>query len=257
MLAFAPLDAAVGVASTAVGTLATGLAPLAGGAATAAAIVGFTVAVRLLITPLTVAQVRGERRRAALAPQLAELRRRYGDDPARLQRELAGLYRTAGAGPLAGCLPALLQAPFFLVMYRLFSVGDRAALAGELVGVPLAHHLTDGVAGAAGPLFGVLLLGLLGLARLSSRRMRRTMAAGSAGLTGSAGSGVGPGAVGDVGAVAGRILPLLPYATLPVALLVPLAGVLYLVTTTAWTALEHAVLRRDRSISPPALDRNS
>ncbi|BCL13707.1 YidC/Oxa1 family membrane protein insertase [Micromonospora sagamiensis] len=278
MLAFAPLDAAVDVASHAVSALATALAPLSGGAATAVAIVGFTVAVRLLIAPLTVAQVRGERRRAALAPQVGELRRRYADDPVRLQRELLDLYRSAGASPLAGCLPALLQAPFFLVMYRLFTAGDQSPLTGWLVGVPLGHELGDGLAGAAGPVWGVLLAALLALAWLASRRMRRTMAAGSAssgGSSASAGpvssggpassggpvSSGGPAAVGgvagDLGATVGRILPLLPYATLPVALVVPLAGVLYLVTTTAFTALEHTVLRRGRPTSPPTLDRNS
>ncbi|MFE0589334.1 YidC/Oxa1 family membrane protein insertase [Micromonospora echinospora] len=279
MLAFAPLDAAVGVASHAVSTLAGALAPLAGGAATAVAIVAFTVAVRLLVAPLTVAQVRGERRRAALAPQVAELRRRYGGDPARLQRELLDLYGTAGASPLAGCLPALLQAPFFLIMYRLFTAGDPAPLAGELAGVPLGHHLADGLTGAAGPVWGVLLAALLGLAWLASRRMRRTMAAnaafsggsaaasgaGSSGGSGPSGGSVSPGGpaagaggvAGDVGVAVGRLLPLLPYAMLPVALVVPLAGVLYLVTTTAFTALEHTVLRRDRPTSRPTLDRNS
>ncbi|XTZ14300.1 YidC/Oxa1 family membrane protein insertase [Micromonospora echinospora] len=243
MLAFAPLDAAVGVASHAVSTLASTVAPLAGGAATAVAIVVFTVAVRLLVAPLTVAQVRGERRRTALAPQVAELRRRYGGDPARLQRELLDLYGTAGASPLAGCLPALLQAPFFLIMYRLFTAGDPAPLAGELAGVPLGHHLADGLAGAAGPVWGVLLAALLALAWLASRRMRRTMAASSA-------PAAGPTApAGDVLAAVGRLLPLLPYAMLPVALVVPLAGVLYLVTTTAFTALEHTVLRRARPTS--------
>ncbi|GLY23057.1 membrane protein insertase YidC [Micromonospora sp. NBRC 101691] len=272
MLAFAPLDAAVGVASHAVSTLADAVAPLAGGAATAVAIVAFTVAVRLLVVPLTVAQVRGERRRTALAPQVAELRRRYGGDPARLQRELLDLYGTAGASPLAGCLPALLQAPFFLIMYRLFTAGDPVPLAGELAGVPLGRHLADGLAGAAGPVWGVLLAALLGLAWLASRRMRRTMAANAA-SSGGAGPSSGPkasggsassrevagagGVAGDVGAAVGRILPLLPYATVPVALVVPLAGVLYLVTTTAFTALEHTVLRRERRTSRPTLDRNS
>jgi YidC/Oxa1 family membrane protein insertase len=252
MLAFAPLDAAVGVASHAVEALATAIAPLAGGAATAVAIVLFTVAVRLLIAPLTVAQVRGERGRATLAPQVGELRRRYGTDPDRLQRELLDLYRSTGSTPLAGCLPALLQAPFFLVMYRCFSTENQAVLAGQLAGVPLGHQLTDGLAGAAGPVWGVLLAALVALAWLASRRMRRATAGGSALPEGS---GDAAGAAGA--ALVGRILPLLPYATVPVALVLPLAGLLYLVTTTAFTALEHTVLRRGRATSSPALDRNS
>ncbi|MEU1810121.1 YidC/Oxa1 family membrane protein insertase [Micromonospora aurantiaca (nom. illeg.)] len=245
MLAFAPLHSAASAAATVVTWLADVLAPLTGGAATAAAIVLFTAAVRLLISPLTVAQVRGERRRAALAPEVRDLQRRYADDPARLQSELFALYRNAGASPVAGCLPALLQAPFFLVMYRLFATGDGApGLLGErLAGVPLGWHLGDGLSGPVPLVFGVLLAALLALAWWSSRRMRR--AAAATGTVGGA-PAEGPGA-----AVLGRLLPLLPYGTALVALVVPLAAVLYLVTTTAWTALEQVVLRQPQ---PAAID---
>ncbi|MFD4208511.1 YidC/Oxa1 family membrane protein insertase [Micromonospora tulbaghiae] len=238
MLAFAPLHSAASAATTVVTWLADVLAPLTGGAATAAAIVLFTVAVRLLISPLTVAQVRGERRRTALAPEVRELQRRYADDPARLQSEVFALYRNAGASPVAGCLPALLQAPFFLVMYRVFATGDGAPeLLGErLAGVPLGWHLGDGLAGPVPLVFGVLLAALLALAWWSSRRMRRAAAA--------TGTVAGTPTEGPGAAVLGRLLPLLPYGTVLVALVVPLAAVLYLVTTTAWTALEQVVLRR-------------
>ncbi|MBQ1046400.1 YidC/Oxa1 family membrane protein insertase [Micromonospora sp. C72] len=238
MLAFAPLHSAASAAATVVTWLADVLAPLTGGAATAAAIVLFTVAVRLLISPLTVAQVRGERRRTALAPEVRELQRRYADDPARLQSEVFALYRNAGASPVAGCLPALLQAPFFLVMYRVFATGDGAPqLLGErLAGVPLGWHLGDGLSGPVPLVFGVLLAVLLALAWWSSRRMRRAAAA--------TGTVAGTPTEGPGAAVLGRLLPLLPYGTVLVALVVPLAAVLYLVTTTAWTALEQVVLRR-------------
>ncbi|MDO3702279.1 membrane protein insertase YidC [Micromonospora sp. C28SCA-DRY-2] len=240
MLAFAPLHDAVGAAGAALSWLAGLLEPLAGGAATAAAIVLLTVAVRLLISPLTVAQVRGERRRAALAPQVRDLQRRYADDPARLQSELFGLYRSAGASPVTGCLPALLQAPFLLVMYRLFTTteGGTGLLDERLAGVRLGHHLTDGLAGAAGPLFAVLLALLVVLAWWMSRRIRRTAA--------ETGTVAGAPAAGPGAATLARLLPLLPYATVLVALVLPLAAVIYLVTTTAWSALEQAVLRRPR-----------
>ncbi|MFG2108499.1 YidC/Oxa1 family membrane protein insertase [Micromonospora chersina] len=255
MLAFAPLHAVTSAAATVVTWLADTLAPLTGGAATAAAIVLFTVGVRLLISPLTLAQVRGERRRAALAPEVRDLQRRYADDPARMQSELFALYRRAGASPVAGCLPALLQAPFFLVMYRLFAAGDgldnsssaRLTPRGDLepsphlldeklAGVPLGWHLGDGLTGPVVAVFGVLLAALLVLAWWSARRARRAAAA-----TGTiAGAPTeGPGA-----AVLGWLVPLLPFTTVLVGLVVPLAAVLYLVTTTAWTALEQAVLRR-------------
>ncbi|MFJ6198503.1 YidC/Oxa1 family membrane protein insertase [Micromonospora sp. NPDC092111] len=242
MLAFSPVHDAATVAGAAVGWLADLLTPLTGGVATAAAIVLFTVAVRLLISPLTVAQVRGERRRAALAPEVRQLQQRYAGDPAKLQAELFALYRQAGASPVAGCLPTLLQAPFFLVMYRLFATGDGAAglLDEKLAGVPLGWHLGDGVSPSVLLVFGVLLLVLLGLARLLSRRAKRAAA-----LAGSPGEGP---------AVLARLVPLLPYGTVLVALIVPLAAVLYLVTTTAWTAGEQAVLRRPQLAPAQAID---
>ncbi|MGW3606058.1 YidC/Oxa1 family membrane protein insertase [Micromonospora sp. NPDC005161] len=241
MLAFAPLTGVVGAAGTALSWLTDLLEPLAGGMATAAAIVLLTIAVRLLISPLTVAQVRGERRRAALAPQVRDLQRRYADDPTKLQSELFALYRSAGANPIAGCLPLLLQAPFLLVLYRLFttSEGGTGLLQERLAGVPLGHHLGDGLAGAAGPLFAVLLAALLVLAWWSSRRARRASAA--------VGTVAGTPTEGPGAATLGRLLPLLPFTTVLVALVLPLAAVIYLVTTTAWSALEQVVLRRPQA----------
>lgn len=277
MLAFAPLDGAVGTAAHVVAVLAAVVEPVAGTGATAAAIVVFTIVVRLLISPLSWAQVRAERRRTALAPRIRELQRRYADQPARLQTEVLALYRETGASQVAGCLPGLAQAPFFFVMYRLFAVpngsagtdgfgGSGGLLAERLFGVPLGQHVGDGLAGAAGPLFGVLLGLVVLLAWWSSRRMRRAAAgssmadgpgsvAGSGAVraaragSGSASSVARSGAVPAGGEFPGagalaRIMPLLPYVTVLVALVVPLAAVLYLVTTTAWTALEQVVLRR-------------
>ncbi|MDW5330522.1 YidC/Oxa1 family membrane protein insertase [Plantactinospora sp. KLBMP9567] len=246
MLAFAPLDGAVDAAAHVVTLLAATVEPLAGTGATAAAIVLFTIGIRLLISPLSWAQIRGERRRAALAPRILELRRRHRDQPARLQAELVALHREAGVSPFGNFLPVLAQAPFFFLMYRLFAVpGDAGPAAGaggllaeRLYGVPLGQHLGDGLAGAAGPVFGVLLGLLVLLAWWSSRRMRR-----AAGLAGPADTSAG-GAEVPGAAVLARLLPLLPYGTVLVALVLPLAAVLYLVTTTAWTGLEQVVLRR-------------
>ncbi|MEU4770646.1 membrane protein insertase YidC [Micromonospora sp. NPDC023644] len=248
MLAFAPLHDAVGAAGRALGWFTTLLEPLAGDAATAAAIVVLTVVVRLLISPLTLAQVRGERRRAALAPEVRELQRRYADDPARLQGELFALYRANGASPVSGCLPLLLQAPVLLVMYRLFATADGGTglLDERLAGVPLGHHLGDGWDGGALPLFGVLLAALLALAWWTSRRMRRAAEA--------TGTVAGTPTQGPGAAVLGRLLPLLPYTTVLVALVLPLAAVIYLVTTTAWSAAEQAVLRRPRP-APADIDK--
>jgi YidC/Oxa1 family membrane protein insertase len=237
MLAFAPIDGAAGAAYVIVTALADLIVPLAGSTATAAAIVLFTILVRLTISPLSWAQIRGQQRQAALAPQLRALHQRHGSDPARLRTEMAALYRQAGTAPFAGCLPALLQAPFFVVMYRLFTTSTvngagNNLLSERLLGVPLGQHLADGPGGGAGLLFGALLAALAALAWLMSRRMRRAAA------TSGAASDPGP------TAAISRVLPLLPYTVLLAAAVLPLAAGLYLLTTTAWTALEQGFLRR-------------
>ncbi|MEE6257208.1 YidC/Oxa1 family membrane protein insertase [Plantactinospora sonchi] len=257
MLAFAPLDGTVGAAAHLVSLLATLVGPVAGSAATAVAVVLFTVLVRLLISPLSWAQIRGQQRGAALAPQIRELRQRYADQPERLRAELLDLHRRTGASPLGGCLPALVQWPFFLIMYRLFALpggaGDQAGLLAErLFGVPLGHYVADGLGGAAGPLYAVLVALLVLLAWLSSRRMRQAQAAAALPSAGSStparSASARPAPAGDEvlpgGAVLARVLPLLPYATVLAVAFVPLAAVLYLVTTTGWTALEQTLLRR-------------
>ena len=93
--------------------LAPSAPPLLGGLAAAAAIVAFTMLIRLVLLPLSYYAFRGERARSRLLPQVQELQRRHARDPERLQRELAALYRAEGTSMFAGCLPLLLQIPFF------------------------------------------------------------------------------------------------------------------------------------------------
>jgi YidC/Oxa1 family membrane protein insertase len=266
----AALDAVVGVAHSALEGLATLLNPVAGSLSAALAIVLFTVAVRLLISPLTWLQARSARRGAALAPQLAELRSRHGDDPVLLATETLALQRANGASPFAAMLPALAQAPFFMLMYHLVKPGPGApagVLAGQLFGVPLTAHL-----GAGLPVFAVLLMLALALAWWSARRTRRLLAATASPTAGPADSpgaaspraasrGADPGSPGAVGAGGDPALPgaallpkimgALPFLSVVMVAWLPLAGGLYLVTSAAWTALEQAVWRRP----PPPINR--
>src|SRR2546430_16089863 len=159
------LDDAVSVAYPSLWHLATATGP-------AVAIVLCTLVVRLLLLPLTLAALRGERARERLAPQVEELRRRHARQPDKLGPELARLYREAGVSPFAGFGSMLLQAPFFLVTYRLFvspTIAGHAngLLRSTLFGAPLASHLSGH------PLvFLPLLAALAGLAWLTVRRAR-------------------------------------------------------------------------------------
>ena len=242
MLGF--LDAGVSVAYHLVTALASAFAPAAGPLAAAAAIVAFTAAVRLLLLPLSYFALRGQAAQARLQPQIAELRRRYASQPDRLQRELAAFYQREGGGLLLGCLPLLIQLPFFSVVYRLFlshSVGGQPnrLLAHHLLGTPLGSNWL-----AAGPLsaHGVVFIGLFALlavggwmsARLASQATATATAAAVQSDSGSAAQA----------RVMSGLTRIIPFTTVIIAMFVPLAAGLYLLTTTWWTLAERVVLRR-------------
>ena len=102
------------------------LAPLAGGLATAAAIAGFTMAMRLLLLPLSYRAMRGMAAQARIAPLAQALRKQHAGQPDRLQRELTALYRSEGTSMFGGCLPALAQWPVLSVLYLLFRSPRRS-----------------------------------------------------------------------------------------------------------------------------------
>ena len=269
-LFFTLFDGAVRAAYHLVSGFAVVLAPLAGGLATAAAIVLFTIAVRLVLLPLSYYAIRGQAAQARLAPQVMALRQRHARQPERLQRELTELYRREGTGMFAGYLPLLLQLPFFSLMYRLFRSGSigghpNTLLSHGLLGAPLGSHWLSG----AGPLSaqGLVYLGLFALlalvtwvaARISrnaaARLAAQAPAAGRPGRPGRAGGPAAPGEPAQPGGAIGMLLRLIPYVTVAIAAVVPLAAGLYLLTTAAWAAAERAVITRRISgvtPSPPA-----
>lgn len=231
--------------------LADALHPLCGASATAAAIVTLTVCVRLALHPLARAAARGERARAELAPKLAELKRKHGKNPERLQRAASELYAKEGTSPLAGFLPTLVQLPVFFVMYRLFSTGKggRALLDHTLWGAPLGGRWADAL-GHGGPVGaqGLVYLGLFVLVgAVATWTYRRNRKAAADRPAPAAGEAALPGA-----AVMAKVAPLLSFGTLVTAAVVPLAAGLYLVTTTTWTAVERAYLQRARAPRPAA-----
>jgi YidC/Oxa1 family membrane protein insertase len=235
MYSFPPLAAAIGVLYTIVTGLTAAFTPLLGPASPAIAIVALTGLIRVLLVPLGYAQARGEHARTRLQPKVQELQRKYRTNPERLQREMLALYRREGTSPLAGCLPALAQAPVFMVLYGLFLTGTiggqpNELLSGTLAGIPLGARLAD-VGISSGLAVFAVLLALLVLVALATRR---TM----------------PVAGAAAGTPATKIVRWLPFGTVLVAAGVPLAAGVYLLTTTAWTAAERPILRRLTAPAP-------
>jgi YidC/Oxa1 family membrane protein insertase len=247
-----PVDVAYSLVSGFTGILT----PVLGGLAAVAAIIAFTMAVRILLMPLSLRALRGQAVQARLAPQLQALRQRYARQPERLQKEMSALYKQEGTSMFAGFGPILLQWPFLSVMYLLFrsaQVGGKpnALLTHDLLGVPLGTHwLTGpGVLSAQGAVFvGVFAL-LAALCWLSARLARRwTPIPAPAPVPAKAPPArartkTAPAPAQPPQVPGGALVKALPYLTVVIAAFAPLAAGIYLLTSTAWSLAERALWR--------------
>src|SRR5436190_2152333 len=90
------------------------------------AVVIVTVAIRLALFPVFRAQVRSSRAMQELAPALNDLKKKHGNDRAKLQQE-------RGINPIGGCLPMVVFFPVLFAMYAAFQ---------QVGGLSGAHALT-------------------------------------------------------------------------------------------------------------------
>jgi YidC/Oxa1 family membrane protein insertase len=58
-----------------------------------------------------------------LGPMAEEIKQKYANNKAEMQKKLAGLYREQGATPILGCLPMLLQMPIWIALYSAIGAG--------------------------------------------------------------------------------------------------------------------------------------
>jgi YidC/Oxa1 family membrane protein insertase len=81
------------------------------------AILLLTVIVRMLFWPITHKGTESMRKMQALQPQLKEIREKFKDNPQRMQQETMAFYKENKVNPLGGCLPMLIQIPFFIALF--------------------------------------------------------------------------------------------------------------------------------------------
>lgn len=83
------------------------------------AIILLTVLLKGLFVPLTHKSYKSMKAMQALQPKIQELQKKYKDDKERLNRELMEIYKKNKVNPVGGCLPMLLQIPFFIALYNI------------------------------------------------------------------------------------------------------------------------------------------
>lgn len=84
------------------------------------AIIVLTIVVRIVLSPVTYKSYLAQAKMKVLRPEINELNEKYKDNPMKKQQETMKLQSKAGASPLSGCLPALMQIPVFYALFQFF-----------------------------------------------------------------------------------------------------------------------------------------
>jgi YidC/Oxa1 family membrane protein insertase len=86
------------------------------------AIILLTIVVRILLFYPSLKSATAMEEMKTLQPEMTALREKFKKDPQKLNQEMMRLYKEHKVNPLGGCLPMLLQLPFFVALYNVLSV---------------------------------------------------------------------------------------------------------------------------------------
>ena len=159
------------------------------------AISGLTVAVMLVLAPLTVKSTRSMLAMQRLQPEIKKLQQEHKGDRQALNEAMMAFYKEHQINPLGGCLPMLLQMPVFIVMYNVIAgltrkeggpkyLDDDSALfrslvdkGGEMVewGIHLERSASQQVSESLGGAAPMIMLAIVGVAS-SYFQMKRSTA---------------------------------------------------------------------------------
>ena len=86
------------------------------------AIILLTAGVRLIFFPLANYSFASMAKMKALQPEMQRIKDLYKDDKQKIQMEMMSLYKKEKVNPVSGCLPVLIQIPFFFAIYKMLFV---------------------------------------------------------------------------------------------------------------------------------------
>ena len=93
------------------------------------AIILMVILTRLVMSPVQYKMYLSQAKMKILKPEITAATEKFKNDPMKRQQETMKIYSQAGASPVQGCLPALLQIPVFYALFCFFPVAF--ALRGE------------------------------------------------------------------------------------------------------------------------------
>ena len=107
-------------------------------------IIGLVLVIRAALIPVSLKQIKAQRRMRQLQPDLKALQEKYKGRTDALSRqamaqEQMALYKTHGTNPFTACLPLLVQVPFFFALFTVLSGITTAASTGTGIGA-MSHE---------------------------------------------------------------------------------------------------------------------
>jgi YidC/Oxa1 family membrane protein insertase len=202
-------------------------------------IVLLTISVRIILIPLTVKQVKSTRVMQELAPEIKKLQAKHKNDKTKLNEEMMALYKERGFNPMAGCWPLLAQMPFFFALYQVIFrqeiAGEHNVLLGKtFFGVPLEQHWLalngwDKVISQAGITILILTTTMALTTYISQRQLMNKQTA-------------------QVNPQQQTIMKIMPLMFFVFAVNVPLAVIIYWVTTNFWSVGQQYILLRTHPV---------
>jgi YidC/Oxa1 family membrane protein insertase len=184
------------------------------------AIILLTVAVRLVLFPLTAKQAKSMIAMQRVQPEIKKLQAKYKNDRQKLNEEMMKFYKENKINPAASCLPLLAQAPVFISLYLVLRNFSQHVPAGS--DLSWLHIVPDITAKANSVWSGYLLLVIYaGSQVLSTYFMSATMDKAQR-----------------------TIMMIVPLVFITVIAHFPIGLVIYWVTTNLWTVGQGLVTRR-------------
>ncbi len=95
------------------------------------AIIFLTIVIKAALMPLTFQSIRAQMDMQKIQPKLKELQKKYKDKPEIYNKKVIEFYKENRVNPLGGCLPILIQMPFFIGLYSTFMSEEFKTLAGH------------------------------------------------------------------------------------------------------------------------------
>jgi YidC/Oxa1 family membrane protein insertase len=228
----------------------------------ALSIIILVVLMRLIMVPLFIKQMHTTRAMSSLQPQMAALRKKYGNDKQTLNQEMMKLYQEAGVNPLMGCLPLVLQLPLFFSLFEVLK-----AIAAWKPGTPGKYGMSESVmkAGSEASILGahiwdkVLFTGTLHVPLHAKIviliAVLVSMTTTYLSIKQSMKRGMMPAATPDNPMANSQkyMMYIMPLFALT-GLYWEFGLVLYWVTTNVWTLGQQALLAKRYPYTPPAVD---